>query len=105
MNILRQMQATAVIITWGLVPFGAQAAIVTYPDVTAFLSAAGVVALESFEQAAPLPYGPNPLIGFGAFTVSTSGPFGGNGYLGILTSGPTMGQHATDGTQYLASNA
>jgi hypothetical protein len=105
MDALPRMRLIALAIALGLPAFRTQAALVLYPDLATFFSAAGVVALESFEQTVPLPYGAHPPTSFDAFTLSTSGSSASNGHFGVLTTGPTMGQHATEGTHYLAYNA
>lgn len=79
--------------------FTARSAVVTFSDLPSFLSAAGPASFESFEQTPLLPFQSNPSLDLGPFA------FGSDGSFGIVTTGPTMGQHPTDGVRYLALNA
>lgn len=88
---------TAVNFAFCFVPAApASAAIVTYSNVAEFVSAVGPVQFESFENVAPLPFAVHQATVIGPITVSSDGRFG------IVPSGPSQGQHATDGIQYLA---
>jgi hypothetical protein len=93
------VQATVVFAFFGLRALPAPATIVTYPDLASFLSAAGRVAFESFEETPLLDFEVHPSTLIGAFSLTSDGRFG------VLTTGPTVGQHATTGTRYLAYNA
>lgn len=73
----------------------ALAALVIYPDVPSFLFATGPAALEGFEQHPELALGFHSPTRFNDFTITTNGRFG------VLTTGPTLGQHPTEGTHYL----
>ncbi len=99
MNSSPLIQSTIAFCAAGFLTVSARAAIVTHSDLASFLLAAGPVAFESFEQSAPLSYGTHPATSVGPFTMAADRSFG------IVTTGPTIGQHATDGTHYLATNA
>jgi hypothetical protein len=73
----------------------APAALVIYPDLRSFLVVTGPTALESFESLPELALGFHSPTRFNDFTITSDGRFG------VLTTGPTVGQHPTDGTHYL----
>ena len=78
---------------------GAQGAVVTYRDLSAFLADSGPLVLQSFEGTPLFPYEKHGQIEVSGFTVVTEN------LVGIMTAGPTSGQHPSDGAQYLAYNS
>ncbi len=101
MRVCLHVQAAVVLTFVGFLSSRLTSAIVTYTNLSSFAAAAGSVDIESFEQLPPLAFENHPPTVVGPFTLSSSQSYG----FGILTTGPTQGQHATSGTYYLAFNA
>jgi hypothetical protein len=75
-----------------------KATLVTFPTLGEFSLAVPSVEFESFEQVDLLEFDLHSPVDIGAFTISSDARFG------VVASGPTMGQHPTDGLRYFVSN-